>query len=69
MTHVLLGGYYTESDAKKIKEKTEGKTYMNFIVETSNEAGNYKIMVSTIRANTSEEELKEMFYYYILTNL
>lgn len=67
MKEIILPGFFSESNCKKIKEKMDGKTFMNFEVFFSNCCGNYKLIV---RGNADDEqELHDMFFAYALTML
>lgn len=69
MTSYTLPGYYSTKDAQRIKDRMNGKTYMNFKVEFGGVAGNNEIIVMTDREDTTETELQEMFVSYALTNI
>lgn len=66
-TQFIVDGYFSENQAKKIKEKLQGKTYFNFNIGLSNCAGNYKLTVTA--ENADLEEAKMMFYYVALNEL
>lgn len=53
-------GYFTEKGIERIKNVMEGKTFMNFHISCSNQAGNCILIVSTDSAG-SQEEIKNFF--------
>ena len=53
-------GYFCESECKAIKEAMQGKTYMNFDVGYSNQAGNCTLIIAT-DYNATEQEIKNFF--------
>jgi hypothetical protein len=65
MTTIELGNIGSEEQAKKLISKLQGQTYMNFIVDYGVYAGNYPVIVSTERPETTEEELKDMVLFYL----
>lgn len=72
-----IEGYFTEEQAKKIKEKMQGKTYLKFNVDYSNEAGNCAIVVTTDNYDENEydtpyefrQALREDFMYYTISEM
>lgn len=69
MTSFIVDGCFVKGEAEAIKRKLAGRTYMNFIIEVSNCMGNHYITVSTEREETTVEELKNLFFWYVLTLL
>jgi hypothetical protein len=61
-------GFFTEGQCKRIKEKLQGKTYMDFDITWSNEAGNCTLIVRTEYDGTFEE-IKSMFFNLVLSSL
>ena len=53
-------GYFTESACKKIKEKMQGKTFMNFDITYSNFAGNCILIIRT-DYKEDPQEIKNFF--------
>lgn len=68
MKFYTLPGYYTETSAKNLQEKLTGKTYMNFQVSNSSQAGNHSITVSTDYKCTNKD-FQEMVIFYIASNI
>lgn len=68
MARYEIDGYFNTEQCKVIKEKTQGKTYLNFNVEYGGMAGNNTIIVSS-KNGQDDEELKEMFIYYALNQI
>jgi hypothetical protein len=68
MTFYHLDGIFSNEQVKRIKEKLEGKSYMNFIIEGGGHAGNNWVSVAT-KGDYTEQELKEMFIYCAMTSL
>jgi hypothetical protein len=67
MTTIELGNIGSEEQVKKLISKLQGQTYMNFIVDYGVYAGNYPVTVSTERPETTEEELKDMVLFYLVS--
>lgn len=61
-------GFFSERTCKRIKEKLEGQTYMNFHIEWSNMAGNCTLIVST-KSDESEEDIRNLFLARALCEL
>lgn len=53
-------GYFTTSQCEEVKAKFDGKTFMNFKIGYSNQAGNCTLIVSTDYQDT-EQEIKAFF--------
>lgn len=53
-------GYFSPDTCKKIKKAMEGKTFMNFKVRYSNQAGNCTLIICT-DYEESEEYIKNFF--------
>ena len=67
-------GHFTESSMKKLKEKMDGKSYMNFEVAWSNYAGNCTLFVGTDYFNDSDmsydeqkKEVGNLFFHCVCT--
>lgn len=69
MTTIKLGNIGCKFQAEKIETLLSGKTYMEFRVTTASCAGNWPVMVSTERPDTTEQELLEMVLFYIASNI
>jgi hypothetical protein len=69
MTTIELGNIGSKEQVEKLVLILSGKTYMYFIVDYSVSAGNYPLQISTLRENTSEEELREMVLFYLACNI
>lgn len=69
MTTIELGNIGSKEQAEKLSAKLTGKTYMNFIVDFGACAGNYPVSVSTERADTTEDVLKNMVLFYLACEL
>ena len=65
---IWLEGYFTETEAKAICAKMEGKTFYNFHCKYSNQAGNCRIGIEVNHIDT-DETIKEMFYYAALSEI
>jgi hypothetical protein len=65
MTTIELGNIGSKEQVEKLILKLSGKTYMNFIVNYSVSAGNYPVLISTERKDTTEDELKDMVLFYL----
>lgn len=68
MARYEVDGYFSRSTCENIKQKFEGKTFMNFHIEYGGFAGNYTITV-TSDIEENDKELAEMFIHYVLANL
>jgi hypothetical protein len=60
MITIELGNIGSEKQALRIREKLEGKTYMEFIVEYGICAGNYPVTVSTNYEGVTMDEFRNM---------
>lgn len=72
MLSVILDdlGYFTENQCKRIKEKMQGKTFFNFDISYSNQAGNCILIINSDNTNDyTPQDLKEMFLHYCLSQL
>lgn len=58
-------GYFTVSVCEQLKKLMDGKTFMNFKVGYSNQAGNCTLIVETDYDDT-EENIKGHFLSYAL---
>lgn len=61
-------GYFTVSQCEMLKEKLDGKTYMNFEIGYSNQAGNCTLIVCTDYQDT-EQEIKNFFLSCVVSTL
>lgn len=61
-------GYFTVSQCEKLKEKLDGKTFMNFKIGYSNQAGNCTLIISTDYQET-EQEIKAFFLSCVVSSL
>ena len=61
-------GYFTTSQCEELKAKFDGKTFMNFKIGYSNQAGNCTLIVSTDYQDT-EQEIKAFFLSCIVSSL
>lgn len=69
MMQITINGYFTEGQCEKIKRKLQGKTFFNFDIAWSNQAGNCTLTVKSNNTNYTPAELKEMFYFCCLGEL
>lgn len=70
MIEVMIGeSYYTERQCKKVKEKLQGKTFFDFDITYSNDAGNCSLIVRSNITGYTPEELKEMFIFCCISEL
>jgi hypothetical protein len=69
MAKYQIQGYFSTKDCQRIKEKLQGKTYMNFNIQYGGIAGNNEIIVTSNNENYNDSELKEMFIHCALTSL
>lgn len=61
-------GYFLQSECEAIRKKLQLKTFMNFDIGWSNQAGNCILIISTDYDGT-EEEIKTFFLNYALASL
>lgn len=61
-------GYFTETACEKIKEKMQGKTYMNFEIAYINCAGNCTLIIKT-DYEVEPQEIKNFFLNCALSQL
>ena len=65
MITLELGNVGSEAQAKRIEEKISGKTYFNFNVSYSPDAGNWPVIVYTDYEGATEESAKEMLLFVL----
>jgi hypothetical protein len=65
MATIELANIGSKEQVEKLTLKLSGKTYMNFIVDYAIAAGNYPVIISTERPDTTEDELKDMVLFYL----
>lgn len=63
MLTIELGNIGSEKQALRIREKLQGQTYMNFIVEYGIYASNYPVRVSTNYEGATMEEFRDMLTF------
>ena len=68
MTTIELGNIGSKEQVEKLIAKLSGKTYMNFIVGYSVDAGNYPVIIST-ESEVTENELKDMVMFVLACEL
>jgi len=61
-------GFFNKRDIDNIKRVLDGKTFMNFEVISSNQAGNYTLGV-VANSDESDDEIKNFFLNVALSNL
>lgn len=66
---IELGNVGSKEQAEKIAEKINGKTYYNFQVQYSPDAGNYPVIVFTDYKDADESEVKEMLMFVMACEL
>lgn len=69
MITVELGNIGSEKQAKKISNKLEGKTYMNFLVYMAPDAGNWPVSICTENEKVTEKELMEMVVFVLASEI
>lgn len=70
MLQTTIEGYFLESQCKAIKKVMQGKTFFNFDIAYSNEAGNCTLIVRSDNTNGyTPDELKEMFIHCCISQL
>lgn len=69
MIQTTIDGYFTKKQCESIKERMWGKTFFNFEIYYSNEAGNCTLIVKSYTPNYTPQELKEMFIYACISEL
>lgn len=68
LTFYQLGGYYSKEQCERIKEKFTGKTFLDFQFQYGGVADNNTLTVFT-DVETTEEDLKDMFIYSVLSSI
>lgn len=64
---IEIDGFFTVSQAERIKEKLQGKTYMEFNVTIG---GGYMKQISIdTEYKTSREDIKQTVLHYLLNSL
>lgn len=61
-------GYFTKSACERIKEKMQGKTFMNFDIAYGNFAGNCTLIIKT-DYEAEPQEIKNFFLNCALNQL
>ena len=69
MTTIELGNIGSKEQAEKIVKKLSGKTYYNFQVSYSPDAGNYPVIVSTDYKDADKEEFQSMLMFVMACDL
>ena len=69
MIETFIDGYFSKEQCEAIKAKMQGKTFFNFDISYSNEAGNCTLIVRSNNTNYTPEELKDMFIYACISEL
>lgn len=70
MLQTYLEGYYSEKECKAIQKVMQGKTFFNFDIAYSNQAGNCTLIIKSDNTNDyTPQELKEMFIYACISEL
>lgn len=70
MLQTYIDGYYSEKECEAIKKVMQGKTFFNFDIAYSNQAGNCTLIVKSDNQNDyTPQELKEMFIYACIGEL
>jgi hypothetical protein len=64
MALIELGNLGSESQAEKVKNALQGKTYMNFKVQYSPDAGNYPTVVFTDYTD-NEDAVKDVVLFIL----
>jgi len=64
-----LGNVGSKEQAEKIFQKVNGKTYYNFQVQYSPDAGNYPVIVFTDYKNADEQEVRDMLMFVMACEL
>lgn len=62
-----LPGYYSNSEAQRIKEVLDGKTYYDFEVQYGGVAGNNTVTIITFYEQTADENLEEEFQSMVIS--
>ena len=69
MIRYTIEGYFDKNQAEKIKQKAQGKTYFNFNVEYGGMADNNTVIVTSNTKGYTDEELKNMFIWYMFSQI
>lgn len=68
MVRYELPGFYSTKQCQRIKEKLQGRTFMNFDVQYGGVAGNNSILI-TSNEECDEKELQHMIMFFILNEI
>ncbi len=64
MLQTTIDGYFSERDCESIKAKMQGKSFFNFDISYSNQAGNCTLIISSDNTNGyTPQELKDHFIW------
>ena len=69
MAKYEIDGYFNNKQCERIKEKVQGKTYLNFNVEYGGIAGNNTMIITSNIEGCSDKELETMFIFYALNQI
>lgn len=70
MLQTYIDGYFTEKQCKAIQKQMQGKTFFNFDIKYSSQAGNCTLIVKSDNTNEyTPDELKKMFIYACISEL
>lgn len=65
MIEIKLGNIGSEEQAKRIKQKLEGKSFYNFKVHYASMAQNWPVSVTTDYPGAVESEVREMLLFIL----
>lgn len=69
MIESIIYGYFTKDQCEQIIKKMQGKSFFDFKISYSNNAGDCTLIVRSNMHGYTSQELKDMFIYCCISEL
>ena len=69
MIETIIYGYFTKDQCEQIIKKMQGKSFFDFKISYSNNAGDCTLIVKSNMTGYTSQELKDMFIYCCIGEL
>lgn len=69
MIESIIYGYFTKGQCEQIIKKMQGKSFFDFKISYSNNAGDCTLIVRSNTPGYTSQELKDMFIYCCIGEL
>ena len=69
MIETIIYGYFTKNQCEQIIKKMQGKSFFDFKISYSNNAGDCTLIVKSNMTGYTSQELKDMFIYCCIGEL